>query len=599
MKKSGYLIVTLLIISTVCIQAPVSYSQEEPTATEAQKKVVPPCKFNSIIPQITSSTDAAPLRDLINGSFDECCVFENYEKFISDSNAVLAAEPGLKNRDYLNFAMARARYDQLSCLSKNNDIEAGRLYMSVNDRYFTEAMGLLDGVDSTTKSGSLLVDSNLLRYLIYREKMQPEKSEAVFDVLASKIAKFSEDKEANKNELEYVFNMLKKLGMSKQAIKLKVLYASKVDPETAKEIIEEIRKSADRYFEQNDMREASELYEQYMATASAYYEKAVMGAKLMEIGEKYFVSGRYKDAKKYYNLYMDKYSDLGPADYCAYKLALCSYYMKDHIRTIAQLEAFLEKYKNSAWFDKAFEMLARVYYENLPREKALESLQSIIDKYYRKGAGDYAKILMAMLYYKAMNYDMAEETLKKIEPSSSCYFAAKTIMDDINEIRKNKTAPVFGTDASESYKLWDVYQGLDVKIAPTISGRSDAIPVTASADGSMQMEVPAGTKVQFSLQGLVDDDRFNEYTIDKEDQSRLPKMIKEETEKDLLMLHWSVDGGNFSDDKETDTKTWQAPGEPGIYKLKISVDDFGVVRVPNKGVRKDLAKDTILNIVVK
>ena len=81
--------------------------------------------------------------------------------------------------------------------------------------------------------------------------------------------------------------------------------------------------------------------------------------------------------------------------------------------------------------------------------------------------------------------------------------------------------------------------------------------VIEAEDGSFRMEVNRLARVQFALQALVDEDKFNEYTIDKDDQSRLPKMIREETEKDLLLLRWSVDGGNFTDNKETDVKIWQ------------------------------------------
>lgn len=591
-----------IVLALIVSACPAIYPQEDMTATDEQKKTLPPCKCNGIIQDINASTDAEALRGLIEEAFSETCAYENYEKFIADAQAALAGELAFNNSDYLNYAMARARLDQLSSLSKNNDIEAGRLYMSVNDKYFSEAMGYLDKASSLTTSKGLAIDANLLRFMVFKEKFQPVKSDAILDLVAGLIAKYSDDAEVNKKELENVFEKLKKLGFPKHAIKLKIIYASKVDPETAREVLEEIRISADRYFEQNDMKEAANLYEQYMSSAPVYYNKEDMAAKLMGVAEKYFAAGKYKEAKKYYILYMDKYSDLPPADYCSYRLALASYYMKDNIRTISSLTAFLEKYGTSAWFDKAFEMLAKVYYENLPRDKAVESIQSLIDKYYRKDLGDYAQILMAMLYYRAKNYDTAGDLLKKIEPSSSCFYAARMIMDDIAEIKKNNTAPAFGTDATETYKIWDPYQGIEVRILPTIVGAPDekgSPAITESEDGSLRMEVDKLAKIQFAMQALVDEDKFNEYTIDKDDQSRLPKMIKEETEKDLLLLRWSVDGGNFADGKETDVKIWQAPNEPGTYKMTAKVDDFGLVRVPNKGVRKDLARDTVINIVVK
>ncbi len=600
MKSSKFQIIALSFIALVINAPQAAYSQEDAaapaTATEEQKQIIPPCKCNGIIQDINTIKDDKALRDLIENAFDESCVYENYEKFVADAK-IASEDPAFNNKDYLNYAMARARLDQLSELSKNNDIEAGRLYMSVNDKYFGEALEYLDKVSSSTKSKSLAIDNNLLKFIVFKEKFQPEKSDATFDVIAAQLAGYSDIKSANKEELENVFQKLKKLGMPKYAIKIKILYASKVDPETAKEVLEEIRMSADRYFAQGDMKESANLYEQYMLSAPAYFDKEDMGAKIMEIGEKYFAAGKYKDAKKYYSLYMEKYPDLKPADYCSYKLALSCYYMKDNIRTIAQLESFLEKYKNSAWFDKAFETLAKVYYENLPRDKAIESIQSLIDRYYRPDTGDYAKVLMAMLYYTAKNYETAGDKLKDIAPTSSCFYTARMITDDIKEIKNNKSAPTFGTDATETYKVWDPYQGVDVKISPSAGGKE--LNVITADDGSMQIEVGKGTKVQFALQGMVDEDKFNEYTVDKDDQSRLPKMIKEETEKDLLSLRWSVDGGNFADDKETSIKEWQAPNDPGTYKMTVKVDDFGLVRVPNKGVKKDTTKDTVLNIIVK
>ncbi len=604
-------VVGSIVFALTVSVCPASYPQEDMTATDEQKKVPPPCKFDGIIQDIDASTDTETLRDLIDDAFSETCAYENYEKFVADAQAALAGDAAFNNRDYLNYAIARARLDQLSSLSRSNDIESGRLYMSVNDKYFSEAMDCLDKAGSSTGSKSLAIDNNLLRFMVFKEKFQPQKSDAILDLIAGLIAKYSDDAEINKKELENIFERLKKLGLPKYAIKLKIIYASKVDPETARRVLKEIKVSADRYFEQNDMKEAANLYEQYMASAPAYYNKEDMAANMMGVAEKYFASGKFKEAKKYYALYMDQYSDLPPADYCSYKLALSSYQMKDCIRTISLLTDFLERYKASVWFDKAFEMLAKVYYENLPRDKAIESIRFLIDRYYRKDTGDYAQILMAMLYYRAKNYDTAEDRLKKIEPSSSCFYASQMMMDDINEIRKNNAVPAFGTDDTEAYKIWDPYQGIEVKIFPgAIAGASPersqrasdkkGSPVfTEAEDGSLRMEVDKLARIQFTMQTLVDEDKFNEYTIDKDDQSRLPKMVREETEKDLLSLRWSVDGGNFADDKETDVKVWQAPNEPGTYKMTVKVDDFGLVRVPNKGVRKDLTRDTVINIVVK
>ena len=148
--------IVLALIVSVC---PAIYPQEDMTATDEQKKTLPPCKCNGIIQDINANTDAEALRGLIEEAFSETCAYENYEKFIADAQAALAGELAFNNSDYLNYAMARARLDQLSSLSKNNDIEAGRLYMSVNDKYFNEAMECLDKAGLSTKSKSLPISS--------------------------------------------------------------------------------------------------------------------------------------------------------------------------------------------------------------------------------------------------------------------------------------------------------------------------------------------------------------------------------------------------------------------------------------------------------
>ncbi|MBN2453134.1 MAG: tetratricopeptide repeat protein [Candidatus Omnitrophica bacterium] len=596
MDRQKTILAAILVCIFLAYSAAAFTQAEEASVTGAEKRVSPPAKFNSIISQIDGLREDAALRKLIADSFSDCCAFENYDKFVAEGNAALQ-KPEFNNKDYLNYAIAKARLDQLSCLSKSNEIEAGRLYMSVNDKYFAEAIEHLDKVPAMTQSKSLVIDNNVLKFIVFREKLQPQKADAMLDAVALQISKYNDDRKICREELARVSEDLNDMGLDKQAIKIRLLYASKVDPKEAQEVVDEIMKSADHHFLQNSMKEASALYEQYIAAAPAYYNKEEMAAKVMEIGEKYYDAGKFKDARKYYESYIEKYGDLPPSDYGSYKLAMTYYNMKDHVRSISQLEGFLEKYKNSVWFDKAFEMLAKVYYENLPRDKAIENLRGLMSKYYRQGAGDYVRVLIAMLYYTAKNYETAEDELKKIEPNSMYAHTSKMIRDDIKNIKDNDAAPTFGSDSTETYKVWDVYQPTDVKVTVTIG--SELAPMTTADDGTITIEAPKGAKLQMALQGIVDEDRFNEYQLDKEDPSRLPKMLREETEKDLLFLHWASEDGKFTDDNESETKTWQAPNEPGVYKMSVKVDDFGLVRVPNKGVRKDIQKDVNITIIVK
>ena len=43
---------------------------------------------------------------------------------------------------------------------------------------------------------------------------------------------------------------------------------------------------------------------------------------------------------------------------------------------------------------------------------------------------------------------------------------------------------------------------------------------------------------------------------------------------------------------------WQAPDQPGEYKISIVVDDLGLVRTPDKGIRKDPTKEIAIIVNV-
>ena len=130
-------------------------------------------------------------------------------------------------------------------------------------------------------------------------------------------------------------------------------------------------------------------------------------------------------------------------------------------------------------------------------------------------------------------------------------------------------------------------------------GEDKKLEITYTDSGAPQIKVSPGAKIRFTFATLVDEDKFAEYLQDKEDLSRLPKKIKDDTEKDLLSLQWTGDGGKFVDERQTRDKSWQAPDEPGTYKISIVVDDLGLVRIPDKGIRKDPTKEIDLFVIVK
>ncbi|MBI5124203.1 MAG: hypothetical protein HZA72_02155, partial [Candidatus Omnitrophica bacterium] len=502
-----------------------------------------------------------------------------------------------------------ARLDELASLSGKNDIESGRLYMSVNEKYYNEATEYLDKAAGLTKSKDLAIDIYFLRCLIFKEKFQPQAQEAVFNEMVNSISQYSVDPALNKKKLLRVADIFNKKGLPDYSTKLKIAYASKMGGEDARDLFEEIRTAADQYFAKGDLKQAGILYEQYIKLIEPYLKKEEAAAKIMEIAERYFASAIYKEARKYYELYLEKYSDSKVADYASYKLALCCYYERNLKESILRLEDFLKTYPNSIWFDKAFENICKLYYENFAKLEAIEKLQELIDKYYRKNTGDYAYILMALLYYGDKDYDNASLVLKKVDPASIYSYAGDMIEADMKAIKDSGSRPSFGYETSYTYKMWDPYKPIAVELVPVeakgaggilgVGGKEQKFNVTRAGDGTTRLDLNRRSRVEFQLDGLEDMDKFSEYFQDQGDKSRLPKKTGEGTVKDLLSLHWACEGGRFLDEKETRTKVWEAPDEMGAYKITVTIDDFGLIRSPDKGLRKDSTKEVSLTVKIE
>lgn len=569
-----------------------------------------PANFNEDISRISAADSDAAIIKITEEALSRCKATDDFERFISDVKNLISAKPGFKYADALSYAVAKARIDELAFLSQKNDIDSGRLYMSVSENYRAEALEYVEKVLSNAKSKELMLDAYLLKFLTIKDDFQPQRTEAFLDEMAERISKYSDDSAINRRQLSRIADELTDKGFGNYALKLRTAYAAKVDPKSAQEILEDIRREGDKNFAQGNTRGASSLYDSYINSAQTYFNKEAMGAKVMEIAEKYFGSNRYRDARKYYELFAQEYPDSKVIDYCKYKTALCFYYEKDYANAVSSLENFLSTYKNSVWFDRAFETLCRLYFSEFPKDQAVEGLQKLIDSYYRKNSGDYAYILIALLYYSDKEYDKAAGFLKKVDTNSSYSYTADTISEDIKDIKKGAN-PSFSFGSKDKYRMWEPGKPTTVDITPMEAGDAGAwakgggkgedkkLEVTYTESGAAQVTVKPGTKIKFSLSTLVDDDRYAEYLQDKEDLSRLPKKIKDEDEKDLVVLQWSSEGGKFVDERQTRDKTWQAPEEPGSYKVSISTDDLGLVHSPDKGIRKDPTREVALIVNVQ
>jgi len=530
----------------------------------------------------------------------QCKTYDDYEKM-----AEALKDLAVKQRDYkypasLYYTIAKTRVEELLYLAKKNDIESGRIYMSANEKYYNEALENLDKADQASKYKDLSLDISLLRFSIFKELFQQQKMDAVFNDIVDKISSYSEDKAQNIVKLNETSKKFGDKGMTDYAMRLKFVYASKVDPDSARMLADDIRQCADKYLEEGNPKGALSTYDTYIQLAENYYDEDTMAAKLMDIAEKYFNKKRYKDAIKYYLIYLSKYGNSRVADYASYKLALSYYDDKDNIIAVGKFEEFLKTYQNSVWFEKGFEDLCRLYYEIYNTERAIQYLQKLTEAYPRRDTIDYAYLLMAILYYSKPDYNKSLEILKKIQqdfPKSAYFYVAETLITDINDIKKG-AAPSYSFGSKGVLRIWESYMPIGMTI--TVGDQAQTIENKGVKPEETFIRTKPGSKVTFTISNIQDFDRFNEYWQDKEDQSRLPREIKTGTEKDIIFLTWSCgDSGKFLDDRQSSSRTWQAPDTLGNYTITITAGDIALVHPPDTGTRKDQAKTLTVYVTVE
>jgi len=554
----------------------------------------------SPIDAIKSAKDWDGARAESEKAISACQSYEDYEKLASDIKKALLTQKEPKYSDVVYYMCAKNRVKELSYLTKKNDIDSGRIYMSVSEKYYNDALDCLDKASKSTKSKDLDINIYFLRFLISKEMFQADKVDVIFGEIINKITSYTPDVTKNISKLNEVSQLFSDEGLPDYAMKLKLLYAAKVDPASAKMIADDIKANADKYFDAGQAKEALATYDTYLKLAENYYDKDALATRIMDIAERYFNKGHYKEAVKYYSMYLFKYSDSKVADYCSYKLGMSLYYNKEYQKAIEKLEEFLNTYQNSVWFEKAFESLCRLYYENLDIDGAMAALQKITDKYPRRDSRDYAYLLIGILHYNKTEYDKSAEVLKKMQsdfPRSVYIYAAGQLIQDIDDIKKG-AAPSYSFGSKDLYKVWEPYMPINCGIS--VSEGAETIEKKDAKPGEIFIKAAPGAKVTFNMTGLEDLDRFNEYMQDKEDQSRLPRKIRDETEKDLVFFSWSgPEGGKFAEDKQTLSKVWQAPNEPGDYTMTINIGDLGLVRPPDTGTKKDPPKTLTVHISVE
>lgn len=554
---------------------------------------------NPAVAQAVERLGKASSMDDILAASDEALrkmeAYEDYEEYILGIKNLTLTDAGSRNADILSYVIADARLRQLDFLSAKNDIESGRIYIGVSDQYYNEALEYLDRAAAATKSKDLALDIYLLKFIVSKDRLQTQRSEAIFEELVNRIVNYGETAPVRKRVLDALAQRLDKRSLHDEALRLKTLYVAKADTASAQEVTDDIKAAADRSFEAGNMKEADRLYEQYINLIRERLKGDDAAARIAEIAEKYAGASNYKKALRYYELYAAEYSDQKLADYCTYRTASCLLAEKEYARSMAKFEEFLGRYPNSVWFDKAFESLSTLYYMSLPSGPAIMKLQDLTTRYYRKGVGDYATILTALLDCSIKDFDGAMKELKKVGEGSPYAYTARQITDDIASVKKGAQPTYFSYEKADTYKMWEPFTPMATEMA--VAGAGDPVK-SGSTSEVVHLKVKPGTRLTFTLEGLEDTDRFSVYLQDKDDQSRLPKKLGEETTGDLIAVEWASEGGAFADDKQTAGKVWQAPDLPGTYKVSAAMNDLGVVRAPDKGIRKDSTKALAAIIVV-
>ncbi|MDD5427844.1 MAG: tetratricopeptide repeat protein [Candidatus Omnitrophica bacterium] len=606
MKKT----ISILVLMGCAVLLNFSPSFADEAVQPAEAAAPQPVKFDNDFSRIARADSDAAIIKIAEEAIAKCAAADDFERFADGIKGMVADKPGFKYTEALYYAIAKARLDELAFLSRKNDIDSGRLYMMLSERYRSEASEYIDKGLASAKSKDLMLDLYFLKFLVTKEQFQPQKTEAFLNEIAEKISKYSNDDALNKRRLNKMAEQFNAKGMGDYALKLKIAYSQKVDPKAAQDILEDIKKDGDKNFAQGNMKSAASIYDTYINAGQAYLGKDIMAAKLMEIAEKYFGANRFREARNYYEAFERDYPDSKVMDYCKYKMALCYYYEKNYAKAVENLEGFLKNYQNSVWFDRAFETLCRLYFSDFPKDTALNGLQELVKNYYRKNIGDLAYTLIALEYYADKEYDKALEILKKININSAYSYTADIITADIKDI-KNGSSPSFTFGSKDMYRMWEPAKPITLEMIPMEAGDASAwlkgggkgedkkLEVTYTEAGDPQITVQPGARIRFTMATLAEEDKFAEYLQDKTDLSRLPKKVKEESEKDLLLLQWKSDAGKFADERQTRDKVWQAPNEPGAYKVSISVDDLGLVRMPDKGIRKDSVEEVNMIINVK
>ncbi|MGB2706074.1 MAG: outer membrane protein assembly factor BamD, partial [Candidatus Omnitrophota bacterium] len=305
-------------------------------------------------------------------NLSECLTYDDYEKYAEEIKEKIAKDPHAADIDVLYYGLAKTRLEELGFLANKNDIESVRLYMKVGDAYYAEALTYVDKALRVAKSPRLELDGLFLKFLIYEKKFDTKKKEALFNEIAEKITRFSGDQKKNKRQLDRISYEFKKNALPERAVRIKVLYAEKAPRPSGIEVAEDMKKEAERLFAEEKFKKADTLYKHYFDIARNIFEKDTTAAATLEIADKYFKNRKYAQALGYYRGYLNEYPDLPSADYCAYRAGLCLYFAKNYPAAVRQLNGFLSEYPESKWFDKAFETLSRLFYQNPSREKAIE-----------------------------------------------------------------------------------------------------------------------------------------------------------------------------------------------------------------------------------
>lgn len=369
---------------------------------------------------IFSNISAESLKQDIVASFQQkksaCVSQEDYNKLAEELYAFLKKNPDYEKSNYLHYLIAESRVDQLEELRKQDDLEAGRLYVKFNDKYYTEALEEIEIEECSAKSTDfeLSLNAQCLKFVIFEKKQNIEQSQQSFQALV-KMVDTLDDKSIRELKSEGLIKRLSQYDLDNFAQKISIYNILKnSENDNPQEAIQKIKVKADELFTNNDYSSAKALYGEFMDSALKYNDKNELLSSLQEIADKYFMIQDYNYARELYQKIVKEYSNSSNAPYAYFKFAESYVKQGDDNKAIAEYKELISKYPEDNWSGEAYYQIASCYFIHGKQEEAISALKDLIRKYPKSSLVSNAKYLIGITYYNQKQNALAKQEFQEL-----------------------------------------------------------------------------------------------------------------------------------------------------------------------------------------